>query len=81
MYKRKLTEHVDNLYSAVIDRSQRLIVHPPHHWPPHMTLARLPDHDDHVGVEEDQETDWDQEEDDKWQLVHGIRLKNFKNLN
>ena len=30
-----------------------------------MTLARLPDHDDHVGVEEDQETDWDQEEDDK----------------
>ena len=61
----QLTEHVDNLSPAVVNRAESLVVHPPHSRPPHVAPARPPDHDYHVRVEEDQEGDGQQEEDDE----------------
>ena len=70
-----LTEHVDNLSPAVIDRAQSLIVQSPDSGPPHIALARPPDHDDHVGVEIYEETDGQNKECDKGELMYWIPLK------
>ena len=53
----RLTEHVDNLSLAVIDRAQALVVQPPDSGPPDVAVAGPPDHDDHVGVEIYEQTD------------------------
>ena len=60
-----LTKHVNNLSPAVIDRPQSLVVQSPHCGPSHVALPSSPDHDDHVGVEIYEETDWQHKEDDK----------------
>ena len=60
-----LTKHVDYLSSAVIYGANTLIVQPPHGGPPDVALARPPDDDDHVGVEVNEETDGQEEEEDK----------------
>ena len=65
VYFELLTEHVDNLPPAVVDRADALVVQPPDCRPPDLRPVRLSDHDDHVGVEPHQQQDRDHEEDDE----------------
>ena len=75
---KRLTEHVNYLSSAVIDRPKRLIIQSAHCRPSHVAPPRPPNDHDHVGVEEYQQTHGDQKEEAKGELMNRVGLKDKK---
>lgn len=74
---KRLTEHVDYLSSAVIDRPESLIIQSAHCRSSDVAAPGPPDDHDHVGVEEYQQTHGDQKEEAKGELMNRVGLKDI----